>query len=83
MFISYNLLIVGYGSIANSCAIFYYIKELNEQGHLIPNEIKLIQDNIEKNIKSLEKFVIGWQNQCLDIVDKKLRIGAKFINWRL
>ena len=58
----YNLLIVGYGSIGNSCAIFYYMRELNEKGFLIPNEIKAIQNDIKKNIKSLEKLIIGWQN---------------------
>ena len=36
----YNLLIVAYGSISNTCAVLYYLKEIDPESLILPEEIK-------------------------------------------
>ena len=40
LFYCYNLIIVAYGSIGNSCAIIHYLKEIDPEGFILPEEIK-------------------------------------------
>ena len=36
----YNMLIVAYGSVGNIYAILYYLKEIDKDGSILPEEIK-------------------------------------------
>ena len=56
----YNLLIVAQGSIGNTCAIQFYIKEIDKDSFVIPEEIKDAQIDIEMNIQELGAFVDNW-----------------------
>ena len=46
----FNLLIVAYGCISNTCAVIFYLKEIDPDGPMLPEEVKDIQIDIEMNI---------------------------------
>lgn len=79
---SYNLLVVAYGSLGNSCAIIYYLKEIDPEGFILPEEIKDIQFDIEMNIQNLEESIDNWQGRAIEIVDGELQFGSKFVIWK-
>ena len=50
----YNLLIAAAGAITNTCAVQYYLKEIDKEIIVLPEEISDIQLNLEMNINELE-----------------------------
>ena len=79
----FNLLIVAYGSLGNTCAVKYYLKEIDPNGYILPEEIKDIEFDIEMNIEQLESFTNNWQGQAMDEIDGEIELGSKYVIWKL
>ena len=60
MLYCYNLLIVAYGAIANTSAVIFYLKEIDKDNVIIPEQLKDIQFEIELNIKAIEDLMNNW-----------------------
>jgi len=56
----FNLMIAAAGAINNTCAVQYYLKEIDKEIIVLPEEISDIQLNLEMNIDELELIVDQW-----------------------
>ena len=80
MLYCYNLLINAHGCIGNTCAVLYYLKEIDKDIMMLPEEIKDIQIDIDMNITELKYFVNGWYEQAFGGQAVK---SSKFAIWRI
>ena len=79
----YNLLIAAKGSINNICAVQYYLKEIEKDITVLPEEIKGIQADLEKHIDELESYCSNWQSEAFDRPQTKWLKGARFVSWKV
>ena len=56
----YNMLLTAYGSIGNTSAVQYYLKEIDPDEIIMPEELKEIQIDLEMNIAELETHINDW-----------------------
>lgn len=79
----FNLMIAAAGAINNTCAVQYYLKEIDKEIIVLPEEISDIQLNLEMNIDELEHLTNNWQSDAFDKVNGSWTKGGKFVPWKV
>ena len=84
LFYCFNMLQVAYGAVGNLYAVTHYLKEINKDEIILPEEIKDIQFDLEMNINELEMHTDNWYKDAIVTNEEGLpELGPKFAVWRL